>query len=44
METKKEELMEAVLKNLKKWENANEAKHRHLLIAANGSGIQTMCN
>lgn len=44
METKKDKLMEAVLNNLEKWENANEAKHRHLLIAANGSGIQTMCN
>lgn len=44
METKKDKLMEAVLNNLEKWKNANEAKHRHLLIAANGSGIQTMSN
>lgn len=44
METKKDKLMEAVLKNLEKWKNANEAKHRHLFIAAHESGIQTMCN
>lgn len=44
METKKDKLMEAVLNNLEKWKNANEAKRRHLFIAANGSGIQTMCN
>lgn len=36
--------MEAVLNNLEKWENANEAKHCHIFIAANGSDIQTMCN
>lgn len=44
METEKDKLMKTILNNLEKWENADEAKHRHLLIAANGSGIQTMCN
>lgn len=42
METKKDKLMEAVLDNLEKWENADEPNRRYILLASRETGIQTM--
>lgn len=44
METKKDELMEAVLDNLEKWENADEPNRRYILLAGSETGVQTMCH
>lgn len=44
METKKDKLMEAVLDNLEKWENADEPNRRYILLAGRETGIQTMCH
>lgn len=44
METKKDKLMEAVLDNLEKWENADEPNRRYILLASRETGIQTMCH
>lgn len=44
METKKDKLMEAVLDNLEKWENADEPNRRYILFASRETGIQTMCH
>lgn len=42
METKKDKLMEAVLDNLEKWENADEPNRRYILVAGSKTGVQTM--
>lgn len=44
METKKDKLMESVLDNLEKWENADEPNRRYLLLAGCETGVQTMCH
>lgn len=44
METKKDKLMEAVLDNLEKWENADEPNRRYILLAGRETGLQTMCH
>lgn len=44
METKKDKLMEAVLDNLEKWENADEPNRRYILLAGSETGVQTMCH
>lgn len=44
METKKDKLMEAVLDNLEKWENADEPNRRCILLAGSETGVQTMCH
>lgn len=43
METEKDKLMEAVLNNLEKWENADEANRRYILLAGSENSVQTMC-
>lgn len=42
METEKDKLMEAVLNNLEKWENADEANRRYILLAGSENSVQTM--
>lgn len=44
METKKDKLMEAVLDNLEKWENADEPNRRYILVVGRETGVQTMCH
>lgn len=44
METKKDKLMESVLNNLEKWENADEPNRRYILLAGCETGVQTMCH
>lgn len=43
METEKDKLMGAVLNNLEKWENADEANRRYILLAGSETDVQTMC-
>lgn len=44
METKKDKLMEAVLNNLEKWENADEPNRCYILLAGCETGVQTSCH
>lgn len=39
METEKDKLMEAVLNNLEKWENADEANRRYILLAGSENSV-----
>ena len=39
METKKDELFEKVIDDLKQWEDADEAKHRYIFLASRRSGL-----
>lgn len=39
METKKEELFEKVIDDLKQWEDADEAKHRYVFLTSRRSGL-----
>lgn len=39
METKKDELFEKVIDDLKQWEDADEAQHRYIFLASRRSGL-----
>lgn len=39
METKKDELFEKVIDDLKQWEDADEEKHRYIFLASRESGL-----
>lgn len=39
METKKDELFEKVIDDLKQWEDVDEAKHRYVFLASRRSGL-----